>query len=233
MSIEDATVTGTVDGGSVNPLTIATFQLQFSDEPSDLPAGANDIVLFHKDDFDDDSYRLLFRNSGQTELWTTTDFDSLSKSSVISLSEPRNDGTILPDGTIVVVTSGTNNNSHVFSGDSFTSLSKVGQINDQKDPAVFYEADTDTVHYFLEESGTIAHKTAPPDDFANTTRETDAFSVPSTEYWGIGDVDVIEYGVIITCSLISATPIRSTTTRCFTVLTSTTGRFSTMCSTHA
>ena len=182
------------------------FDTSFTSIPVSDASDGFDPLVFHKRHFNDDEYRVIFKNDpfgiDETQLWKTPDFSSWTKvaNSIAGDADMFADHIVLPDGTFVLYqSSGQAGNTSVWTGKDLTNLTKQGAPIPEPDGGVFYDEADETVHIYTEDSDNttglgsdkLSHWTTPDDDLLNATKQPDAVDVTDRP-WHTGDPDIIE-----------------------------------------
>ncbi len=182
------------------------FEMTFAGIPVPEASDGFDPLVFHKRHFDDDQYRVLFKNDpfgvDETQLWKTADFSSWTQvsASIAGDADQFEDHIVLPDGTFVLYQSPTpDGGTSVWTGTELTDLTKQGTPIPEPDGGVFYDRDTGTIHIYTEDqdhttgpgADKLSHWTTPDDDLLDATKRRDAVDVREKP-WHTGDPDIIE-----------------------------------------
>lgn len=203
VSLDESAIPGTKE----LPLS---WESKLIDEP--FPDGM-DPVLYHRDNFQDNEYRIIFTNTSTNkfELWKTPDFTSGSYTQINSDLFPNEatggantfqDGAVRKDGTFLLYQNDGSDGTGVWKGGDLQSLTYLGTvISTENDCGVYYEEPTDTVHIYTEDadnqigvgSKKLSHWTTPANDLTNATQQQDAVDVKD-RVWKTGDADITKIG---------------------------------------
>lgn len=182
------------------------FDATFARVPFSEASDGFDPVIVHKRHFEDDQYRLIFKDDpfgdDKTELWKTPDFSDWKKvsGSIAGDADQFEDHIVLSDGTFVLYQSPTQDGgTSIWTGKDLANIKRRGTVVPEPDGGVYYDREAGVVHIYTEDqdntsgagSDKLSHWTTPEGDLLEATQQEDAIDLTGRP-WHTGDPDIIE-----------------------------------------